>query len=282
MTPSIVEGLQALDEHASQGLATLPAQRDGQPSLENPAVGNPVSHSQIVDLWNTLKGTVPGEWSLEMLLKGSKVYVPPPLPKTEPVSWIVLNKQPGAVTLIFSKSDEYKALMARLRREQEQREYERMTNPLPPMETFSQRYPNSASMAQGFAAVNRPSTEADMGDDDVTFSDVHRQLMLILNFVASILGVAATLWILARWWSTPARLFLTMGGSALVGIAEVAVYSGYVWHLGQAKKKDKTMKEVKRIVQSWTVSAEDEAVAIGGVHGAADTTVRRHRRTRNE
>jgi hypothetical protein len=278
MTPSIVEGLQALDEHAGQGLATLPAQGDGQPSLENPAVGNPVSHSQIVGLWNTLKGTVPGEWSLEMLLKGSKVYVPPPPPKAEPVSWIVLKKQPGAVMLISSKSDEYKALMARLRREQEQREYERMTNPLPPMETFSQRYPNSASMAQGFAAVNRPSTEADMGDDDVTFSDVHRQLMLILNFVASILGVAATLWILARWWSTPARLFLTMGGSALVGIAEVAVYSGYVWHLGQAKKKDKTLKEVKQIVQSWAVSAEDEAVAIGGVHGAADTTVRRRQK----
>jgi hypothetical protein len=69
-----------------------------------------------------------------------------------------------------------------------------------------------------------------------------------------------------------------MGGSALVGIAEVAVYSGYVWHLGQAKKKDKTLKEVKQIVQSWAVSAEDEAVAIGGVHGAADTTVRRRQK----
>jgi len=156
-----------------------------------------------------------------------------------------------------------------------------MTNPLPPMETFSQRYPNSTNMAQAFAAVNRPSREADMGDDDVTYSDVHRQLMLILNFVASILGVAATLWIVARWWSTPARLFLTMGGSLLVGVAEVAVYSGYVWHLGQAKKKDKTLKEVKQVVQTWTVSREDEPVAVGGEIQKIDTrgtTIRRRQK----
>lgn len=171
--------------------------------------------------------------------------------------------------------------MARLRREQEQQEYERMTNPLPPMETFSQRFPNSTHMAQAFAAVNRPSRVADLGDDDVTYSDVHRQLMLILNFVASILGVAATLWIVARWWSTPARLFLTLGGSLLVGVAEVAVYSGYVWHLGQAKKKDNTLKEVKQVVQTWTVSTEDDPVAVGEKSRKSeirDTTVRRRQK----
>ncbi|KAK4124448.1 hypothetical protein N657DRAFT_655682 [Parathielavia appendiculata] len=257
MTPSIVEGLQTLKRHANQGLAVMPAQDDHEPSLKDPTVGNPISHLQVVDLWSALKVAGAGRWSLEVLLKGSKVYVPPPPPKAEP-------------------SDEYKALMARLRREQEQREYECMTNPLPPTETFAQRFPNGANMAQAFAAVNRPSREVDMGDDDVTYGDVHRQLMLILNFVASILGVAATLWILARWWSTPARLFLTMGGSALVGIAEVAVYSGYVWHLGMAKKKDQTLKEVKQIVQSWTLAPDgDEAVAVGGGAGTGDTTLRR-------
>ena len=178
--------------------------------------------------------------------------------------------------------------MARLRREQEEREYERMTNPLPPTETFAHRHPNGAKMAQAFAAVNRPSQKEDMGDDDITYRDVHRQLMLILNFVASILGVAATLWIVARWWSTPARLFLTMGGSFLVGVAEVAVYSGYVWHLDQAKKKDKTLKEVKKIVQTWTVGPDGEAeneakdepepVAAGGTIGTRDTALRRRRK----
>jgi hypothetical protein len=175
------------------------------------------------------------------------------------------------------QSDEYKALMERLRREQEQREYERMKNPLPPMETFSQRFPNSTSLAHSFASVNKPSQAADMGDDDITYSDVHRQLMLIFNFVASILGVAATLWILARWWSTPARLFLTLGGSVLVGVAEVAVYSGYIWHLGQAKKQEGKLKEVKEVVETWTVGikgAEDTPVSDVGVE-IKETTLRR-------
>lgn len=171
--------------------------------------------------------------------------------------------------------------MARLRREQEQREYERMTNPPPPMETFSQRFPNSAGMAQAFAAVNRPTREEDLGDDDVTYNDIHRQVMLIINFLASIFGVAASLWILARWWSTPSRLFLTMGGSLLVGIAEVVLYAGYVWHLGQAKKKDKAEQEVKEVVHTWTVGAEDEKkepVAVGGDSSTEDATTLRRRK----
>ncbi|KAK3305855.1 endoplasmic reticulum-based factor for assembly of V-ATPase-domain-containing protein [Chaetomium strumarium] len=257
VTPAIVEGLQTLK--GAVPLETwrqrLQSQQD-EPLLDGVTVGSPVSHSQVVDLWRALQDASHGEYTLEKLLKGSKTYVPPPTPKREP-------------------SAEYKALMARLRRDQEQLEYERMANPLPPMETFSQRFPNSASMAQAFAAVNRPTREEDIGDDDITFTDVHRQLMLILNFLASILGVAATLWILARWWSTPARLFLTMGGSILVGIAEVAVYSGYVWHLGQAKKQDKTLREVKEIMQTWTVGALDSKSPVDKMPRAEDEGLRR-------
>ncbi|KAL2151395.1 hypothetical protein VTH82DRAFT_6493 [Thermothelomyces myriococcoides] len=252
MTPRIVAGLQTLSEATT---ATL-VQNDPEPSLGEPAVGNPISHAQIVNVWKALKESGHGEYTLETLLKGSKVYVPPPPPKPEP-------------------SKEYKELMARLRREQDQREYERMTNPPPLMETYSRGYVNGASMAQSFAAVNRPSTQADTGDDDVTYGDVHRQLMLILNFVASILGVAATLWIAARWWSTPARLFLTMGGSVVVGIAEVAVYSGYIWHLSQAKKKDKTIKEVKEVVRTWTIGPETKAIMVGEESRDKETSLRR-------
>ncbi|KAK4161907.1 endoplasmic reticulum-based factor for assembly of V-ATPase-domain-containing protein [Cladorrhinum sp. PSN259] len=243
MNPSIVEGLKIMNE--SESAESKPESRKDEPALEEPAVGNPISHAQIVDLWSALRNGGHKQYQLELLLKGAKVYVPPPPPKPEP-------------------SNEYKALMARLRREEEERAYERMANPTPPMETFSQRFPTSAGMAQTFAAVNRPNRDGDTGDDDITFNDVHRQLMLILNFVLSILGVAASLWILARWWSTPARLFLTMGGSLLVGIAEVALYGGYIWHLGEAKKKDKSFKEVREIVQTWAVGADDEPFTIGG------------------
>lgn len=161
--------------------------------------------------------------------------------------------------------------MARLRREDEQRAYERMARPPPAAETFVQRFPHAAA----FAEVNRPLRESDTGDDDVTYNDAHRQLMLLLNFVVSILGVAGTLWVVARWWSTPARLFLTMVGSALVGVAEVAVYQGYLWHLGEAKKKDGKVREVREVVQTWVVGSEKDAVAVvgAGVESSGDADV---------
>ncbi|KAK3376776.1 endoplasmic reticulum-based factor for assembly of V-ATPase-domain-containing protein [Lasiosphaeria ovina] len=238
MTSSIVEGLSVWSQLAPPHKEKL-LQRENEPSLDGPSIGNPISHSQIIDLWASLRDAGSNEYRLERLLNGAKVYDPPPPPKPEP-------------------SNEYKALMVRLRRDEEQRIYGRMMNTASPLESFSQRGSGGAGMMHAFAEVNRPGQEADVGDDDVTFNDVHRQLMLMLNFVVSILGVAATLWILARWWSTPARLFLTMGGSILVGIAEVVVYSGYIWNLGEAKKKDKTLREVKEVVQTWVVGTEKD------------------------
>lgn len=152
--------------------------------------------------------------------------------------------------------------MARLRRDEEERSYQRMVSntsysnaSTTSMPSFAQQFPNS-SLANSFAQVHRPSTKEDEGDDDVTYNDVHRQVMLVINFLVTIFGCAATLWILARWWDTPARLFLTLGGSVVVGVAEVGVYYAYVWHLGEAKRKDGKVREVKKVVDTWVVGQE--------------------------
>jgi hypothetical protein len=89
MTARMVKGLQTLGNAGNpQNAATRLPQGHDEPSLEDPAVGNPVSHAQAVDLWKALQGAGHGEYTLEMLLKGSRVYVPPPAPKPEPVSWL--------------------------------------------------------------------------------------------------------------------------------------------------------------------------------------------------
>lgn len=173
--------------------------------------------------------------------------------------------------------------MARLRHDEEERKYERMVSSPSHIDTrpsFGQQFP----LAQQFAQVHQPSNKADMGDDDVTFNDVHRQVVLVINFLVSILGSAAALWILARWWATPARLFLTMGGSLLVAIAEVAVYSAYVWHLGEAKKQDVKLKEVKEIVQTWVVGKEDEGESrqVGKAETTEDVSSLRKRRIKEK
>jgi hypothetical protein len=86
MTPAIVEGLQVLNTAESNPDNELPRCQADAPSLDNPAAGNPVSHSQVLDLWKALKIAGHQGYSMERLLKGSNVYVPPPPPKPEPVS----------------------------------------------------------------------------------------------------------------------------------------------------------------------------------------------------
>lgn len=253
MTPSIVEGLKLSPRKTIHS--------DSEPSLEEPASGNPISHSQIIDLWNRVKDSEEAApRSLESLLRGCKVYVAPPPPKAEPVSFtlqITPGRQGANANHVTLQTAEYKALMARLRREEEARSYERMVNS-PHVESFFERYPHAS--ARAFAAVNKPTSYTDTGDDDgITYNDVHRQLLLIMNFLVSILGVAGVIWVAARWWSLPARLFLTMGGAAVVGVAEVAVYSIYVWKMGDAKQRQEAVSEVKEVIGTWVVGENDNS-----------------------
>ncbi|TFB07370.1 hypothetical protein CCMA1212_000645 [Trichoderma ghanense] len=236
MTPSIVDALKLLDglrgtDDGNDAASERQPNAESSASSPEPAVGNAISHSDIISLSKKLKASQSPtpKYSLEQLLQGSRVYIPPPPPKPEP-------------------SEEYKALMARLRREEDARSYERMINPPPPLETFQHR----------FAGANRPSKAEDLGDDEVTVNDIHRQVMLIINFLVSIAGVAVTLWIAGRWWSLSSRIFLSLGGSIVVAVAEVAVYSSYMWRLGDAKSKQGAAKEIKEVVQTWIVGREDD------------------------
>lgn len=57
-----------------------------EPTLENPKVGNPISHGQVIDLSRQLKAEKISSYTLEGLLKGARVYIPPPPQKKEPVT----------------------------------------------------------------------------------------------------------------------------------------------------------------------------------------------------
>jgi len=84
ITPSIAEALKKRTEAAGDSAKEeeLP---DGEPNLENPSVGDPISHGQIIDLWRNLRCHGHRDCRLESLLRGAKVYVSPPPPKAEPV-----------------------------------------------------------------------------------------------------------------------------------------------------------------------------------------------------
>lgn len=143
--------------------------------------------------------------------------------------------------------------MARLRRQEEDRAYERMINPPLPTETFSQRFPN-ASHAALF-----PATQADIGEgDEVSYADINRQMTLIINIMISIVACSVAIWLAARHWSTPSRLGLSMGGSGMIGVAEVVVYAGYLRRIKEAREKGKKDIEFKEIIKTWVIRREDK------------------------
>ena len=90
MTPAIVRAVQTareLDESTFEQL-----QLPSDPSLAEPEVRNPISHSQLIDIAKLLKKHAPANdeghavsYHLNTLLKGSRIYIPPPPPKKEPV-----------------------------------------------------------------------------------------------------------------------------------------------------------------------------------------------------
>lgn len=141
--------------------------------------------------------------------------------------------------------------MARLRREEEDRAYERMTNPPLPAETFSQRFPRKPDLF--------PTAQEDIGEEDeISYADINRQMALIINILISIIACSVAIWLAARHWSTPSRLGLSMGGSGAVAVAEAVVYAGYIRRLKEARDKGKKEVEIKEVIKTWVIGGEEE------------------------
>ena len=87
-TPLILSAISSLSPVDRSSLTSLPS-----------TTSNPIDHKTVIALSRITK-----QYSLNNLLRGTQVYHAPPTPKAQP-------------------SAEYLALMARLRKEQEQREY---------------------------------------------------------------------------------------------------------------------------------------------------------------
>jgi hypothetical protein len=143
--------------------------------------------------------------------------------------------------------------MARLRKEEEARTYERMLNPLPPSEALTSRFP-AASYGHLF-----PPTSAELAEEEeVTYADINRQMALIANVLISIIACSVAIWKVAWHWNTPERLALSMVGSIVVAVAEVAIYAGYIGRVSEAKAKEKKKIERKTVSESWVIEGKKD------------------------
>lgn len=111
MTPSIVDALKQVEEQRKAGdqrkidepsndVSQNQSNDATASSPTEPAVGNPISHGDIISLYKKLNASETSEpkYSLERLLQGSQVYIPPPPPKQEPVSPPPYHYSPGPTT----------------------------------------------------------------------------------------------------------------------------------------------------------------------------------------
>lgn len=138
--------------------------------------------------------------------------------------------------------------MARLRREEESRAYDTMINP----RTTGQGYTSIRDLTR---ATKPRETQSD--SDEMTYGDVNRQMALIVNVIISILACSFAIWFVARYFSTPVRLALSMTGSALVAAAEVAIYAGYLRRLDIARTDERKKRESRVVMETWVIGKSD-------------------------
>ncbi|KAI9725126.1 MAG: hypothetical protein M1828_003468 [Chrysothrix sp. TS-e1954] len=213
----------ALEDYNALQDPQKPAQLPGEPSLESPQLDNPITYGQLLDL--SIYMQQHGEddklskYELGTLLQGSQV-------KSSPRK---LDRK--------TEGSDYQKLMARLRRQEEEREYKKMTSAPP-------EFPPA-----------QPEISPEDEKDEMTYSDVNRQMTLIINVIVSIVACGIGVWLVARHFSTPQRVALSMTGGGVVGVAEVAVYFGYIRRLTEAKSKETAKTESRFISESWVIEA---------------------------
>lgn len=227
-------------------------------SLSELEIGSSIEHHDLVSVSSYLvqhahsTSGADRKWRLDTLLKGAAIHQPPPPAKKEPVSRGSLSAARHILTHL--KSSEYKALMQRLRKEEEQRQYERMVNPPAQRETFSQRFPGAASP---FAV----STAADE-IDEVTYADVNRQMILIINVLVSIICTSVAVWLAARRWTVVSRLLLAFTSSTVVAVAEVVIYMGYIRRIKESRDTERKIVEEKQVVDTWVIDGKSTSQQI--------------------
>lgn len=166
--------------------------------------------------------------------------------------------------------------MARLRNKEEARAYERMLSPAPVTEMHNRHFPATPNARFYPTAVDFAEDE-----DEVTYADVNRQILLIINVLISIVACSVFIWVAARHWSTPKRLGLSMTGSGVVAIAEVVIYGGYVRRLKEAKQRERRKPEIKKILDSWVIDGaggKEENISLNSLPADKSDETLRHRK----
>lgn len=174
-----------------------------------------LSYRDLIYIYHTHKPTK----SLLDLVKMTTLHLPKPPTQTVP------------------KSPEYLALMAKLRREAQEKEYIGLTKPKLEHKTL---YDDTL----------------DDIDDIKTISQMQKELKSNLTTIVNILiSVASVVYAIWYWTNTSwpltlgQRVLLCVFFGILVLVAEVVVYMGYLNKIEEAKIRERTTVEIKKVIK---------------------------------
>ncbi|KAI5283694.1 hypothetical protein KEM54_001925 [Ascosphaera aggregata] len=265
VTPSISAALALVPRDRREELG-LPQYDANKKHKESDECIEYLSHAQLITLSKYLQSERPTEnnatcedFSLHRLLRGTRVYNPPsPLkPKRD-------------------KTPEYLALMARLRAEQEAKEYQQM------LQRDSKQATNQLFRNSAVTGGNVIHTEED--EDNIDPS-------LVVNILVSVIFTGfAVYWAITNFRvpghlllflsnrpteanypgarsTQPARVFISLFAAIVVGIAEVVVYASYLRKINAAKLKEKNLVEKKHVMHAVVISSSAKAKRVDDTEG---------------
>ncbi|EAZ63142.2 vacuolar H+-ATPase assembly protein [Scheffersomyces stipitis CBS 6054] len=174
-----------------------------------------ISHVDLINFYKAFKPTD----SLLELLKLTSLQIPNKNEK--------LSDKP--------KSREFVKSMEKLRLQEKENEYQRLVNPAP---QYSTLYENSAA----------PDITPAMAS-----KELKNQITTIVNILISVASVAYAIWYWTESsWKLPDsyRILLCLFFALLVLVAEVVVYLGYLNKIEEARKTERSKKEVKKVIRT--------------------------------
>ncbi|OJD11214.1 hypothetical protein AJ78_07971 [Emergomyces pasteurianus Ep9510] len=270
ITPTIVSALN-----------NLPASTRDELSLPTPTTGSAISHTQLITLSRHLLSNSPvteksdepsngtikryEAFTLNSLLKGTRVYIPPPPPKPEP-------------------TPEYLALKASLLAAAEANEYNTLLNPTSPHS--SSNPPSRIWGLNDHPTTNKCLHPESKNENKIISDDDPLTPSLVLNILISILFTGfASYWALSNFRiptfftftsssspsypgavsSQPARVFISIIVALLVGVAEVVVFALYLKKVELAKEREMAIVERKVVIGEFKVGNGDGKDDEGGV-----------------
>ncbi|PYH40548.1 TMEM199/VMA12 family protein [Aspergillus saccharolyticus JOP 1030-1] len=282
-TPAILSAYEALPASTRQDLSL--------PSALH--LTDPISHEQLIGIARFFRNcsppppppqndTLPQEQrSLNALLRGTKLHVPPPPPKPEPTKEYLAYKR---ALLAAAEADAY----TRMTTPQPFFSASAASSSSPGATTLPPSAPNPifTSSSPQLAALHDRHSSSSSGsgglgrrpphdDDQETITP-----SLVLNIFLSVLITGfSVFWALHSWLpagtvrvGAGVKVLLSLGAALGVAVVEAGIYAIYLQKVRVAREKERRVREVKVVVGREVVGGkkDGEGVVVGGGAGVKE------------